>query len=336
MKKSAISVYTLVFGLILILLLGGLLNFLLSEIKITNQKIAREQAFNIAETGIFYYLWCQNNQVSCPLQKDYEDFSGKIIGKFQLEVEREMNCGIEGTHKVTSIGWTLKYPQIKRKISVIFGRESIAKFSFLLNSDVWVGQDVIIFGPYHSNGGVRFDGKNLSLVSSSKEKWVCTKNFGCGPEGQGYGLGLCPPECQIIEKQCICPGVFSTTKNSNRDLFSFPVPNFDFLGLTLDLAEMKQKAQNYGIYLPPSHNINSNGKGWHLIFREDGTLEARIITQLNCISSYSLEEGAHIDCFTISKEISYRTFQIPADCGLIFVEDNIWPEGKIKGKVTLA
>ena len=331
MRKGILTSYVLVFGTIFLILLGGLLGFILTELKISKQKLAWHEALGIAEAGIEYYKWCANNNVlsNCQLEKTYQDINGKEIGKFSLQIDTASNCGLIISQKVKSTGWTFQYPELKRKISIFFGRESVAKYSYILNSNVWVGSDHVVRGPFHSNGGIRFDGQNLSLVSSAQEEWVCTNTFGC--------FGLCPSECQIENNQCVCPGVFSTTQVSNRSLFDFPVVSFDFEGVTADLAQIKQASQNSGgIYLPPSDQIDSQGKGWHLIFNEGGTFEARIITQLSPTLAYSLEEGWHVDFFTISGEYSYQTFTIPTSCSVIYIEDDLWPEGKIRGKVTLA
>ncbi len=335
-RKAAILIYVLVFGIFFLLLLAGLLGFILSQLKVAKQKIAWQKSFEIAEAGIDYYRWCLNNEINCPLEKDYEDIEGQTIGHFKIDLQTNANCGQIISQKIVSQGWTKDFPNLKRKISVFYAKESVAKYSYILNSNVWVGSDHVIRGPFHSNGGIRFDGQNLSKVSSAQEEWVCTQSFGCGPEGVGYGLGLCPPECEIRDFQCICPGVFSTTDVSNRDLFSFPIPSFDFDGITADLAQIKAAAQESGIYLPPSKDIDSKGKGYHLIFRSDKTVEIKIITKLSPTLAYSLEEGWHEDYFTIVSEYTYKTLQIPSDCSAIFVEDNLWPQGIIEGKVTVA
>lgn len=312
--------------------------FLSFQLKTAEQRISWQQSFEIAEAGIEYFKWCLNNNIlaNCQREKDYYDLSGKKIGKFQVEISENIQCNQTISTKIVSTGFTFKNPEIKRKVAVFYGRESVAKYNFITNSDVWVGSDHIIRGPYHSNGGIRFDGQNLSSVFSSKENWVCTNSFGCGPAGVGYGLGLCPPECQINQqKECVCPGIFSTTQNANDDLFSFPVPPFDFDGLAVNLNEAKTLAQQTGIYLPPSNQINPQGKGWHLIFNSQGNMEARIITNLSPTRAYSIEEDWHYDYFTISQEVFYANYQISSSCGLIFVEDNLWPEGTIKGRITV-
>ena len=59
----------------------------------------------------------------------------------------------------------------------------------------------------------------------------------------------------------------------------------------------------------------------------------------------ALEEDWHNDYFTITSEYTPSTlpngipsnpYTIPSACSAIFIEDNIWPEGVIKGKVSVA
>jgi len=354
MKKASITIYALVFGMVFLILLGGVIGFILFNLTLIEKRIAWYKAFDIAEAGIEYYKWCINNNVNCELEKEYTDINGNAIGKFKIEVQTNLNCQEVVSHQIISAGWTYKFPEIKRKISVLYGRESVAKYAFISNSNVWVGPDHTILGPYYSNGGIRFDGTNLSNVSSAQENWECTNSFGCGPNGVGYGEGLCPPECQIINKKCICPGVFSTTQNSKRDLFLYPIPQFDFTGITADLNQIKNAAQNLGgIYLKPAKQINSEGKGWHLKFSIDSVtgetkVEAKIITKLSPTCGFSYENDGFPSCgnsqngyyqwnyFTITSETTYQTFTISNSCAVIFVEDNLWPEGTIKGKITVA
>ncbi|MBM3250642.1 MAG: hypothetical protein FJZ07_00140 [Candidatus Nealsonbacteria bacterium] len=329
-KKGAIITLVLVFGIVFVIMLTGLLGFILFQLKHSAQRLAWNQSLNIAEAGINYYQWCLNNKVEegCLVEKEYQDPAGNPLGKFSLQIDATLSCGLTTSREIVSTGWTYKFPEVKRKIMVFYGRESVAKHSYILNTNIWIGPDHEIRGPYHSNGGVRMDGENQSIVSSAQAEWICTASFGCSS---------CPTSagCRIESANCLCPGVF-TTANGNEDLFSFPVPSFDFAGITIDLAQMKNISQASGIYLPPSININPNGKGYHLIFKDNGTVEAWLITGLSSTYAYSLEEGWHYDYFTISSEYLYNTYTIPSACSVIFIEDKIWPEGRVKGKVTVA
>lgn len=329
--RGIIVTYTLVFGMMFLMLLSGILGFVLIQLKQSAQKVAWTQSLEIAEAGINFYRWCLNHDIveSCQGQRDYLGPGGNILGNFSLQADSMLSCGqtVYGETKVE--GWTLKHPEIKRKISVFYGQPSIAKYAYVLDSDVWIGSDHEIKGPYQSNGGIRMDGENQSLVSSAKQEWTCTSSFGCS---------TCPTVsgCRLSGSNCICPGVFTTTQNSNPDLFSFPVPPFDFAGLTIDLAQIKTASQSGGIYLRPSNEINSQGKGYHLKFINTGQVQIWIITGLSPTYAYSIEERWHYDYFTISNEYLYNTLPIPASCSLIFVEDNLWTEGEIKGKITIA
>ncbi len=319
MNKGVIIIYVLVFGLIFLILVGGLFGFILIQLKFSAQKVAWNNALHIAEAGFNYYRWCLNNNVegNCPTEKDYFDPGQNVVGRFSLDIAGQTACGQTIQKTITSTGWNNSFPNLKRKVKVLYARESVASFSYVLNANVWIGSDHKIRGPYHSNGGIRFDGENQSIVSSARDTWVCTSSFGCSPSQDK-------------------PGVFTTSNNANPNLFNFPVPPFDFNGITIDLAQMKIAAQASGIYLPPSTNLNPQGRGYHIKFKNNGVFEAWIITGLSATNAYSLEEGWHNDYFTITSESFYNTYTIPPECSAIFIEDNIWPEGEVKGKVSIA
>lgn len=330
-KKGVIISYVLVFGTIFLILLGGLLGFVLLQLRVSSQKLAWNKALQIAEAGVYYYRWCLNNEVegNCQTEKEYKDVEGNPIGKFSLTISSKTNCGEVTQRSIVSRGWTYDFPNLDRKVSVLYGRESVAKYAYLINDNVWAGSDREIRGLYHSNGGIRMDGTNYSLVTSAQEEWILTRSFGYPP---------CPDVCHFdVEGNCICPGVF-TTANGNEDLFSYPVPSFDFEGITLDLAQIKQLAQTEegSIYLPPSTDIDPEAKGYHVIFKSDGSFEVWIITKLDSTLAYSLEEGWYYEYSIIDEEYLYNSYPIDPTCSLIFVEDNLWVEGEVKGKVTIA
>lgn len=333
-KRGIITTYALVFGAIFLIMLAGLLGFILLQLRQASQKVAWNEAIEIAEAGVNYYRWCLNNEIegNCLTEKDYYDPVGKLVGKFSLQVSSAVSCGQTIQKEITSTGWTNKSPQIKRKVRVLYARPSVAKYSYILNDNVWIGSDHKIRGPYHSNGGIRMDGENQSLVTSAKDTWLCTSSFGCN-------YSACPSGCTREGSACRCPGTFTTTKNSNPDLFSFPVPPFDFTGLTIDLAQIKTLTQPYPqkYYWPPVTQLDPGGKGYHLKFLNNGNFEVWIIKGLSSTYAYSLEEDWHYDYFTITSEYRYgNPISIDPSCSLIFFEDNLWPEGVVKGKVTVA
>lgn len=330
-NKGIIITFVLVFVAIFMILLGGLVSFILAQLNQTAKREAYEQSLSASEAGVEYYKWCLNNEVEqeCSTQKEYKDPEGNIIGDFTLDIEARTSCGEVMEREIVSVGRTDDFPETDRKIRVLYGKSSVAKYSYLLNDNVWAGSDREIRGTYHSNGGVRMDGENQSVITSNREEWVCTDSFGCS-------YSSCPEDCWTDNWECHCPGVFTTTGNSQPGLFDYPAPLFDFDGISVDLLAIKNAASSFGIYLPPSTGIDGRADGYHLNLLDDGTVEVWIITRLGRVWAYSLEEGWHYDYSVIQDEYLYDTYPVNSTCALVFVEDNLWLEGKIKGKVTIA
>jgi len=388
-KKGIIITYVLVFGAIFLILLGGLLGFILLQLKISKQKVAWADSLNIAEAGINYYRWHLNhtpegqnpdiqdgNDWCCKVggveygqddpqcqtggftvcgvcdgnacyEHSYYDSEGKLKGKFVLKIKAKKICGrILGVY-VSSIGSTKEYPDLKREVQVKFAATSIAEYAYIINDGVWAGSDREIFGKYHSNSGIRMDGTHNSLVTSATNEWICTSAFGCHSWD-------CPEGCTPSGSNCLCDGVMGG--GGPKDLWKFPVPPFDFSGITADLSEMKNLATSTGIYYPPSDTINSSAKGYHLVFNPDGSFDVFVITGLDAV--YACDEDGDGVCEggddwywseeRISSEylppdgvyggydLKFDNVTTTEDCGLIFIEDNLWIEGTVKGKKTVA
>ncbi|MBU4298429.1 hypothetical protein KJ636_00060, partial [Patescibacteria group bacterium] len=180
-QEGIIITYVLIFGTVFLILLGGLLGFILLQLKISAQKLAWNESLQVAEAGVNYYRWCLNNGVesNCKNEIGVEDLTGNFIGTSTLSIVTTTNCGTTTGREITATGWTKDYPQIKRKVKALYGKSSVAKYSDIINDNVYVGADHEIRGPYHSNGGIRFDGENQSIVTSAKETWLCASSFGC-------------------------------------------------------------------------------------------------------------------------------------------------------------
>ena len=346
-----IVAYVLIFGSIALMLLTALLGYIMMQLRLAEQKTAWNEALDISEARIDYYRWCLNNGIGadCVGTVDYKDLNGVSAGKFSIGISQSNICGQTITREITSTGWGNKFSSVKRSIKVIYARKSVAAYSGIISDGVWFGNDEALSGPFQANGGIRMDGPNGSLVSSAAllggaGEWVCDSSYDCGssPCSSSLTSQCCPVArgCRISSGQCICPGVFTTTNNSNVSLFQFPVPPFDFNSITIDLGDIKNKAKNNGgIYLPKSNTVNANGKGYNLKFQSDGTVKVYIITSLSQTQrNNDCASGSCYDNFTITAEVPYSTpvYTIPAACSAIYIEDNVWPEGVVKGKVTLA
>lgn len=341
MKKGQIIIQVLVFGGIFLVLLAGISGYILILHRQSLQRVAWNQSLHIAEAGLNYYRWhlqhfpedlqdgnswcCENPPCSVcgPYEHSYQDPQQKIKGKFSLEIEGKVQCNKVMAVKITSTGWTEKFPKIKRKISINYIHSTVADYAYILNSDVWAGSDREIKGPYHSNGGIRMDGENNSLVTSAKEEWICTSSFGCD---------TCPISagCHLEGRDCKCPGVF-TTANGKEELFRYPIAPFDFEGITLDLAKIRELTANQGrgIYLPPSGK-----KGYHVILNKN-SIKVYKINSLQSVYACNLEEGCFWEDSLIKNETYLGEYSLYRECNLVFVEDNLWIEGEIQGKATI-
>lgn len=185
----------------------------------------------------------------------YSDSESGAIGEFSLEISSSTYCGDVASIEVTSTGFTYADPTVSRTITARYARPTVAEYSFIINSNVWAGADRTIIGPYHSNGGIRMDGTNNSIVTSCQANWTCDSSFGCSPSS-------------------VKDGVFTTTANSNTTLFSFPSAPINFTGLSVDMAQMLNRAQNAGgIYIAPSGSY-----GYQVIFNGNSTVTVRRVT----------------------------------------------------------
>ncbi len=323
MKGSVIIIITLVMGGVFVMLGLSISSLVLIQKKSQYAKEAREQALQAAEAGLNYYKWrlahfpddlTDGTGEEGPYEHTFDDPEGGTIGGFSLTIGGESQCGQITNIDITSKGYSLKNPEYTRTVYGKYARPSVAEYSFILNSSVWAGNDRIIFGPYHSNAGVRMDGDNRSTVTSALQTWQCTSTFGCSPTATKNG-------------------VFGS--GTNPSLWEFPVPSVDFAGITVDLASMKTLVQTEGgLYYPPS------SRGYHIRFNSDGTMTVWRVTNTSSVWSYNQEnassDGWVQDPQIIASQTLLGTVAIPSDCSVVFVEDNLWIEGVVNGRVTVA
>jgi hypothetical protein len=328
-EKGFISVLILVFATAFLLTLAGLFSLLLLQNKRSQQQASWNYALHIAEAGVNYARWHLNN-----FPEDL-DFSGtydffeylpekKKTGEFVLQIEPPSAC--DPYIKIVSQGYTLRHPNTKRTIEVSYGKESLAKYAFLTDSNVWFGEEESLKGPFHSNGGIRMDGTQNALSTSARETYICGPEHGCSSEN-------CSNPCSWTEQGCECPGIWGKGEGGDQGLWQFPVPAVDFESITQDLARLKQEAQANGIYL------GSLGLGYHLKFRVDeennGVVDVYRVTKLKPkVWGYN-GDGWVYESNDIDREEFYNSYSLPNNCAPIFVEDNVWVDGIVKGRVTL-
>ena len=319
-SRGYLLAVVLVFGSVFFIMLSAFGGFVITQKNVQTAKYNKERAIEIAEAGLNYYRWylshypgdtTNGTTTPGPYVHTYADPEGDDIGTFSLEISSSTACGETYAIDITSTGATYDAPDTTRTVYGRYAQPTVAEFAYIVDSNVWAGSDRTIIGPYHSNGGIRMDGTNNSTVTSDQETWTCTDSFGCDPS-------------QEVD------GVFGDGPNSH--LWSFPAPPINFTGLTLDLADMQDKAENGGgIYIDPSGDW-----GYRLDFQSDGTVDVYVVDVVYSYSAYSSAEGWHTERNVIYDDDFSATYTIPSDCSVIFVEDKVWLEGDISGKVTIA
>lgn len=345
---GSIMIFNILIIFIFSTVLIGILSVATSQLRLLRSSIYRESAFDIAEAGVNYYQWHLahfqtdyadgSGQTGCnpcgPYVHNYTDTDNEtVIGKFSLMI----TPSLLGSTMVTiqSTGYTLAAPATRRVLTVQYGIPSLAQYSFLSNSDAWIGGTEAVHGQFRNNGGLRFDGTGDSWISSAKNNIPPGPGYQCSPF-----FGCCP----VLTK----PGIWGSAPGSTQSFWQMGQPNFNFTGITADLNTLENDAKAGGIYLAPS-----NSQGDPLVFKNDGTLDIYKVTSrkanptgydTNCSYSASLCASScgsaclnSLQCEARNDQLDYnaRTFQsnqaIPGN-GVIYVEDNAWVEGTVKGR----
>ncbi len=310
-KAGSATVYTLIVMMLLSIILLGLITFVLSQIKYSLHQATRAEALQVAEAGVHFYRWYLAHQtdgktapqidafwasgnaygVGTPYERAYGDY-----GRFRISVTPPASG--QTSVVVQSEGWTMHRPSVIRTVRVRLRRPSWSEFAILSDADTRFGDGTTIYGPAHSNGGIRFDGVAYNTISSARATYV-------DPD-----TGVTRPGVWTS-----WPGEFNTSMNSAvfRAGKDFPVSQMDFGGVTADIALMRTQAQSNGRY------FDASGFGRHITLRTDGTFDVRTVTQYDTTSNGIITES------------SGTSYAIP-DNNVIYVENNVWVEGAIANR----
>lgn len=320
---GSLLILVLVLGSVFLVIITSFMGYVVTQNKVVNFRHEQYRATDIAEAGLNYYKWylahypndvTDGTGLPGPYTHVYNDPEGGPIGEFSLSISSSTYCGSVASIEVTSSAFTYNEPSAVATVSARYARPTVAEYSFITNGGVWYGDDRVITGPIHSNQGIRMDGYHNSYIGSGQASWTCTATYGCSPN-------------QVVD------GVYTTSGHATPGLFSFPVSPIDFGGLTLDLSDMKTKAQSGGgIYYGPSGN-----SGYQVIFNGNDTATIRRVTNTTSYWAYSTEEGWHqTERNVISSTAFVATVAISNDCPLLYFEDKVWLEGDVSQKVAIA
>lgn len=329
-------------------ILTSLAIFVANNQKNSSNEVSRQKALQFAEEGIYYYRWYlahsldgKNQQqirdfwensnpigTSAPYNRAIANFDGEVVGEFEITVtppESDSTIVL-----VESIGWTYRHPNIKKKIRVRFRKPSWSEYSVLANDVMRFGEGTNVFGPIHSNNGIRFDGQANNVITSSAETYW-------------------DPDTGSTR-----PGVWTSLSDPSQVFLAgteFPVPSIDFNSVTSDLNLIRTRAQEEGLYFDDDvfeeevcslhwvgwfhwewqcNSVDQDVLGFHLTLRVDDKVEVRKI-----LDYYGYQHW-ETDTYQILEETDPEVFSLPNN-GLIFADKHIWVEGQIdSARLTIA
>ena len=314
-QRGSILVLVIVFCAVFMAIGVSLIQImsLLHKASLKKQKL--EQTFQIAEAGINFYKWRlahePENYGGGGTDYDYYNIDGEKIGHYHLEIGEPPLGSTVVT--VTSTGHIDSDPGITRVLEARLAIPALSDYAFLTNSNAWIGESEEIVGKMHSNGGIRFDGESDSTVDSPLATYICGTEHGCDNEEH--------------------VGVWGT--GVIQELWRFPpthsINSVDFNQIILDLVDMKTEAQSGGEYLDDSGEF-----GWHLSFDYDSsTFEASKVTEVHQTYGWDFTDGWQWRNIDIKSESAPELRNLPTN-GVIFVEDQVWVDGEIDQRLTLA
>lgn len=323
-RTGYILVLVLVCASIGIVVITGLINWTTNDLIATRNAYSREQSLQIAESGIDYYRWHlahapqdfkDGTATSGPYRHDFKDKDGNIIGKFTLNIVPPPLGSTLVT--LTSVGSTTD-TTTNRTLAVQFAKPSIAKFAVVSNSTLRFGAGTEVFGPIHSNNGIRFDGVAHNLVTSAVSKYADPDH----PGGNEFGVHTHSGATDPLPPSAVPsrPDVFQVGR-------VFPVPTIDFSGMTSDLAQIKTNAQANGFYRP-----SAGARGYHIVLKTNDTFDLYRVTGTTnapsgCTNSQSQSGWG---TWSIQNQHFIANYPFPSN-GLIFLEDDIFVDGTIDG-----
>jgi hypothetical protein len=339
----------------------GIISVAVVELMDTNTAIVgngikSQQALNIAEAGINYYLWhlSHNNGdfkdgQSIPATPDadlgygpythtYIDESAISEGTFTLWIKPQGSgstiVNIRSIGKVTG-------SNIIRTIDAKIGAPSYASYAVSSDAAIWFGSTETATGPVHSNLGIRMDGANTTDVTSANTTYVPPSSL--GGDGNSHPGVWC--------HSSITSPVNCITR-SKVD-WRYPVPSIDFTQITGSLCSMKKIA-----FLSYSATASLAGLS-NACSQTPTTRTPAYLPQRSTSGSYSLTRGYLINLNTngtydlsyVNGETDTRTpytsaltlqsvasgISVPTS-GVIYAEDNVWVRTNptFHGRVTIA
>jgi len=346
-SHGMVLVNVLIFATIAITVTSALVNWGATVLKTTRTLDVREQALQIAEAGVEYYRWHlahaptdyqDGTGAAGPYVHEVVNAEGNIIGEYSLVITPPPTGST--IVKIRSTGTPTIDPTISRTIQTTLAIPSLAKFAVVANAAMRFGEGTEVFGPIHSNGGIRFDGLAHNIVTSGVASYDDPDHDESGSEKLEFGVHThvtAPPGSGITSSYRpleVPPAVMATRADVFMAGRQFPVPTFDFTGLTTDLSAMKSDAQSSGRYY-----AHSGAQGYRILLKTNDVYDIYRVTSLRTAPNNCTNTADQTNWGTWSvnnQTLISSNVAFPAN-GLIFLEDHVWVEGAINtARITIA
>lgn len=316
------------------------LMIILNNFFTVGRNIKSQQAFNIAEAGINYYLWHLSHNPTDykdgkttpatpdpqlgygPYQHVYIDDDAVARGTFTLWIKPQ--GGGSTIVNVRAIG-KVYGTSTTRTVQAQIGAASFASYALVADTPLWFGNTESASGPVHSNVGIRMDGNSDSDVTSTNATYVPPNNLG-GDNKSHPGVW--------------CDSSITTPVNCNtrsKTDWRYPVPSVDFNQVSSSLCTMKKAA--FADYASTSSLANLSNACTQQPTTRTAAYLPRRATTYNPVQGYliQLNTNGTYDLYNVNGENDQLTPYTSAltlvpvatgialpPSGVIFAEDNVW------------
>lgn len=318
-----ILVQTLVFASLGAVVLGSIVQWVFVMVKASRASQHAALAAQVAEAGIEYYRWHLAHAPTDyrdgtgqpgPYVHPYRNAAGDVIGSFTLTITPPPIGSTVVTIK--SRGVLTAAPTAPQTVEVQMAIPSLAKFAVVANDTMRFGAGTEVFGPIHSNGGIRFDGLAHNLVTSADDRYDDPDHT--GSEEWAVHTHLAPTDPLPPTALASRPDVFEAGRGIS-------VPAVDFSGFTANLAAMKTAAQANGRYFAAS-----GGLGYRIVLKVNDTFDLyRVNSTQNPPSNCTdVQDQEGWGTWSVNGQTFLNTYAFPAN-GILFVEDHLWISGTV-------
>lgn len=325
----------------------ALLTIVVHNFFVVGNNVRSQQAFNIAEAGVNYYLWhmAHNNTdykdgKSTPATPDpqlgygpyehtYVDSNAIERGTFTLWIKPQGNGSTIAT--VRSIGKS-NTSDITRAIDAKIGAASFASYALLSDQEFWFGSNEAANGPVFSNVGIHMDGPSTDTVEAANDTYVPQARY--GGDGNSHPGVWC--SANVTSPNCL---------SRDKSNWLYPKPSIDFNQVSTALCNLKQIALGNMTASVCSTTPTARTASYIPQYSTSGSYSVNqgYMIQLNTNNTYDLykvsAENDRAASFTtaLTRTTVATGIAVPSS-GVIFVEDNVWVRTNptYHGRVTIA